>query len=87
MNYLDECLFEPRITWPKDEFNRRSYSRWAAGELLEIILDNPFKDSKDIIEGFIIQMLYFSYLANNEKASGIFIVAMDVAEDILMMLV
>lgn len=32
--YIDTYLFEPAINWPRYEFNVRSYSRWAAYEIL-----------------------------------------------------
>ena len=34
-DYLEECLFEPSINWPPEQFAERSYSRWAVSEILD----------------------------------------------------
>lgn len=34
-NYIYDHLFEPSVKWSKIYFDERSYSRWAANELLE----------------------------------------------------
>lgn len=84
MRYIDENLFEPRIRWSKVEFSRRSYARWAAHEILEVLMDHPFDDSEILIEDFIIKMFYCIHVAeNNDKSSFVFVTAIDVAEDIL----
>lgn len=86
MNYIDDQLFEPKINWPREEFRRRSYSRWAAYEILELVLNRPFNSATELIEDFIIEMWYFLYIAPNEKSSYKFLIAMDVAEDILLLM-
>ena len=50
MSYIENNLFEPGYLWDKHIFKERSYSRWAAYEILERIMDNPFSspDMKDI---------------------------------------
>lgn len=84
MRYIDENLFEPQFKWPKIEFARRSYSRWAAYEILELLLDHPFYDAEILIEGFIMKMVYCTHVTeNNGKSSFICTTTVDVAEDIL----
>lgn len=85
INYMEENLFEPKQNWPKDEFYRRSYSRWAANEILELVLKHPFDAAHSLIEGFFFQMLYFSHLSKSESANLIFSIAMETAEDILLL--
>jgi len=69
------------MNWPLCYFNQRSYSRWAANEILELVMDNPFSTPIDIIEEFIIKMDYFSCI--DLSTSLIFSIAKDTAEDIL----
>lgn len=83
MNYIDECLFQTKTTWSKEEIERRSYSRWAADEILCSITEHPFHSVTDIIEGFIFKMLYFSYIEKGDEKGSRFIIAMNMAEDIL----
>lgn len=78
--YLEECLFEPMKDWPKEEFERRSYERWAAYEIVELLMDNPFTTADMVIDEFILKMIYFAYLAKEQKQQFIF--AIDVAETI-----
>jgi hypothetical protein len=80
LKYMEECLFEPNRNWPESEFDRRSYSRWAATEILRFLMDNPFTPADMAICEFIIKMSYFSHLA--KKSNQRFIFAIDTAEDI-----
>lgn len=83
MSYIENALFEPRYRWSESMFKERSYSRWAAFEILERIMDRPFTQPDLIIEEFIIKMAYFSCINEDTEASRMFIVARDAAEDIL----
>ena len=80
LKYLEECLFEPKRNWPRSEFDRRSYSRWAVNEILELLMDHPFTPADIVIDEFIIKMCYFSHL--NKKGDQRFMFAIDIAEDI-----
>jgi len=83
MNYLDEHLFEPRRSWPKTEFNRRSYSRWAVEEILELLINDPLTDPFIIISHFEDRMIHYSLLSKTKECRYIFEIAVDVCEDIL----
>jgi len=80
LRYMDECLFELEDTWPIDDFEKRSYSRWAATEIIAALLNRPLDWAWGVIDEFIIEMLYFAHLTkeNNRK----FIFAIEVAEEI-----
>lgn len=81
--YIDLYLFEPKITWPELEFTRRSYSRWAANEILERIKKDEYgRNPLDIIEEFMNEMDQYSELNNDHSVYSIFIVAKEEAEDI-----
>lgn len=81
--FLNDSLFEPSITWPKDEFLARSYSRWAVCEIVERLLDNLFGDPESIIEAFLLEMECCKIQANRSGAEFIFRTAKDTACDIL----
>lgn len=83
MGYIENALFEPRYRWSESVFKERSYSRWAAFEILERIMDRPFTPPDLIIDEFIIKMEYFSCFHEDTEASRMFIIARDAAQDIL----
>jgi hypothetical protein len=79
--YLEECLFEPMKNWPKEEFEKRSYERWAAYEIVESLMDHPFATADTVISEFIVKMICFANLAKEQQKQQ-FIFAIDVAETI-----
>jgi len=83
MRYIEEYLFEPKASWCKHEFEKRSYSWWAANEILEGVMDHPMSPADTIIEEFIFKMSLYSCVAEDSKVSFIFSIAQDTAEDIL----
>lgn len=81
--YIDEYLFEPRINWPKEEFIRRSYSRWAADEILaRIENDTEHQNPLDIIEKFMNDMDRYAELSDDRESYPIFVIAREEAEEI-----
>jgi len=85
LRYLEECLFEPTKDWPKEEFKKRSYERWAACEIVESLMDHPFTTADILIDEFIFKMIFFAHLAKERKQQFIF--AIDVAETIRSLLI
>jgi hypothetical protein len=92
-DYMDECLFEPTAKWPEEEFNTRSYERWAGNEILERITKesmifpdyssvNPTKSIYSIIEDFIDEMEHQAHTTDNKKHHLIFSTARDTAIEI-----
>ena len=47
LDYLRESD-EPEIFWPRHHFEESCFSRWAAWEMIEAILDHPFDDPEDV---------------------------------------
>lgn len=77
-------LFEPGGNWPKYEFRKRSYGRWAAEEILKSIQRCPDISPMQIVEEFVRKTDAFSGIEHDERNdSFIFSVAYDVAKDIL----
>ena len=77
-------LFEPGRNWPKYEFNKRSYERWAAKEILKRIQQHPEIPAINLVEEYVLMTDEFSGIEHDERNdSFIFSVANDVATDIL----
>ena len=83
IDYIDEYLFEPYANWPKNWFNQRTYSRWAANEILGLVIDNPLTPPSMVIDEFLVKMSYYSCVSENQNISIIFSTAVDTAENIL----
>lgn len=83
MQCLEENLFEPNVGWPKEAFEERSYARWAAIELAEILMDRPYEFPDLIIEEFMFKMDFLARTSGDPKRKRIFSIAKSTAEDIL----
>ena len=86
LQYVNEQLFEPDSKWPIDILEQRSYARWAAYEIAQLILDNPFESPDYIVEQFRLQMLIFSHVFDESDGHNMFAIAEYVATDILQLL-
>ena len=78
-------LPDPASSWPNIEFDRMSYTRWAADEILIYVLANPnlsvyhaVEDMKASFEVYMTMQDMFKYEIN-----FIFEIAYETAEDIL----
>ena len=56
IDYISEYLPEPQSTWPKKEFERVAYCRWAANEILKSLYNNPNWTAIRVVEEFKCQM-------------------------------
>ena len=81
--FRDEYLFPPQRTWPKNEFELRTYSRWAANEILRRLKEKPNVGVINIIQGFIEELYCFENLTDSWTKIRIFRVARETATDIL----
>lgn len=86
-NYIEENLFDPEKSWPRDEFRQRSYARWAAGSILEEVMDATDIPAEITIEAFMLRMDCFAHSTRNEAGRILFSIARDTAEDILRLFV
>lgn len=81
--YINENLFAPVITWPKNFFDERSYSRWAAYEIIKLIQAEPNIPVNILIQKFVYKLDNYSCMADWRKdVSYMFLTAKDTAEDI-----
>lgn len=92
--YIEKCLFEPNFNWPKYEFDLRSYSRWAANEILERVIEETLrpppnisgyetKSPINIIKEFIEEMDDFYEVSDSKRIQYICSIAREAAKDIL----
>lgn len=81
--YLEQYLFEPQISWPKCEFDVRSYSRWAAKEILRRLKERPETGVINIIQGFMDELDYYTDLSEHWTSAKIFRIARETSEDLL----
>lgn len=86
-NYIDSFLFEPAANWPDKEFQKRSYSRWAAYELIERIMDHPLDAPIDTIDKFVLEMDYFASCFESKNGTFIFQTALETANDLILLFV
>lgn len=85
--YIEQHLFSPSFSWPKDEFKKRSYSQWAAYEIINRIMDRPFDMSICIIENFICETAMYACYGEDEHRSLIFQTAVETAEELALLFV
>lgn len=94
--YVDECLYIPLLHWPKDEFDERCYSRWAANEILERIIEETTRlpqfitgrepmSPLDIIIEFISEVDYCMDVSEDKRTRQLFSAAKDTATDIVLL--
>lgn len=82
LEYLGESD-EPELHWSKRQFEEASFSRWAAGELIEAIMDHPLVSPEDTVEIFALKTLAFSAMFADTEAERIFRIASDFAFECL----
>ena len=82
MDYIDNVLIEPDRHWQPHLFETWSYSRWAATEILHLLMDRPYEFPEDVIASFALKMQMYAAEANQKDRSK-FQTAADVAEEIL----
>lgn len=81
--YLKQYLFEPSLTWPKCEFEERTYSRWAINEILRRLDEHPDIGVINIIQGFIEELDSMEERTDRWSRVRIFRIAKEIATDIL----
>lgn len=86
LSCLDDILFEPDKRWSNDDFERQSYARWAAYEIINLIMDKPYDMPEIAAEEFMYTMATFAAFTKNSKKRRIFEIACDTANDILTIL-
>lgn len=84
--YIDECLFDPKRNWPDCEFLRRSYSRWAANEVLRRV-QNSNENPLYIFDEFIAELEDYADQSEDKSVRFIFDTAKETIEDLALLFV
>ena len=79
IRFLDEYSEPPGLDWPQEESEEVTFSRWAAEELLNLVMDHPMTPAEDTIEEFIIKM----ETATKRDCGRIFSIAAQTAREFL----
>lgn len=85
--YIEQHLFSPSFSWPKDEFKKRSYAQWAAYEIINRIMDKPVEMPIYVIENFMFEMAMYTCYGEDEQRSFIFHTAVETAEELVLLFV
>ena len=57
-NYVESYCSVLNVPCGTDLFKKRSYRRWAAYEICDLIASHPFDDVDAIIEDFMLDIMY-----------------------------
>lgn len=87
VKYIDEEMQDPHKSWSGYEQMLLSYSQWAAYELVNLLLDNPFGNPISTIDYFLLKMELYYRSSKNEKSRLVFLRALKTAEEIGIMFV
>lgn len=80
--YKDNYFFEPELDWDREEFQRRTYQRWAADEIAERIEYERSPDPIGVIEQFISLMRSCIDIASDKRHDFQFKTAAEAAEEL-----
>lgn len=83
LDYVYDKLVDVSPFWPREEFEERAYSRWAAIEILNLIMDHPQQSVFQTIDAFYIKMCHYARIGR----STMFQIAAETAEEITRLLV
>lgn len=86
-NYIDENLFSGTNKWSDYEFDKRSYERWAAYEILKLIANMSDYDAFLTTLYFMHHMDAFANMCEKKETMFMFLTARDTAEEIVKQLV
>lgn len=82
LKYIEEHLPLEEKFLNKNAAKERSYSRWAAYELVERFMDHPFDPPEVIVDSFLIELMWYSKMSNDEHKNRLWMAAIDAVEDI-----
>lgn len=82
LKYIEEYLPMIESTFQKEAVKERSYSRWAAYEVVERLMDHPFDPPQTIVDAFLLELLYYSNMSKSEQQKSMWTTAIDTLEDI-----
>lgn len=85
-NYVESYCSVLNVPCETDLFKKRSYRRWAACEICDLIASHPFDDVDTIIEDFMFLIMAYMSFDHSDKCNMIFKSALETAETMLIYL-
>lgn len=82
VDYMDDCLFMPSHNWPEYHIQERSYSRWAAKELIRRFTISNDDPPLVIIEKLISDLDEYSETSINSEFQMIFTMGREAIKEI-----
>lgn len=76
-----EDNFDP--DWPQEEYEDFIFSKWALGEIFELILDNPWVSADTTVLEFAMQMFVYVGASTTDGQRRIFRIAAETALELL----
>ena len=83
--YIQTNLSAPQIEWGRREFDQRIYERWAAEEILGLLLNSGERDPVAVVDGYLLGIIAATSVCLDNKKL-IFSSAIHTAEEILNLL-
>lgn len=83
MAYIEDYYPEPPFNWYTELFEEMTYSRWAALEIVEQLMDHPLDPPEDVVGNFLLKVALYSQVVGTPVQQRIFSIAEDTAEDVL----
>lgn len=84
MNYIRSIDPAHQQKLSKTELEQSSYYACAVYEILQVVMDNPLTSALDLVDDFRFTMWYYSHF--NQRTNHIFLIAMDAAEEVSILL-
>ena len=70
-------------SWPEDEKKEITFSRWALGEILDLVWDHPWTLASDTIEDFAFKLQIYAETSATLEQKRIFTIAANTALKLL----
>lgn len=86
-DFIETHYPEPCFDWPDFIFEYRVRQRWAAYEVVSAVVNNPEQPPDQTVEEFLFKMQRFYQETELRTKEELFSIAIDVAEELLMLLV
>lgn len=85
-NYVESYCSVLDIPCGTDLFKKRSYRRWAAYEICDLITSHPFDNVDAIIEDFMFLIMAYMSFDHSDQCNMVFNSALETAETLLIYL-
>lgn len=85
LDYIDNHMKFKTSIYNQYYLKKKSYSLWAALEIVELLMDAPLEYPVSTIYSFLYKMQYFVRISKSEIERNIFSRACDTAQEIILL--